>query len=146
MVFAILNLSVWSREEVLTRGYHADYSLYTIGIIFLNSGGGLLVALVVQRTSAIMKNFAMCMAIIINGLIAVYLGASWSLFFVLGIVQVLISMMAYNAAKSDPSKAKEAKSAPKKLDSRTSDAEEAMELLPPNSATPTKRGLSDESV
>jgi len=83
-------------EGIQKNGFFFGYDLFVIFLILLNALGGLLVAMVVKYADAILKGFATSLAIIITGIVSVFVfGLVISLQFVVGAALVLCSISIY---------------------------------------------------
>lgn len=72
------------------------WSIYTVGIVVLQAGGGILVAATLKYADAILKNFATAGSIIMSGILGfMFMKGHLDIFMVLGAVCTILSLFNY---------------------------------------------------
>jgi len=103
LVFSLIGVLTEDYETLTTKGFFYGYSFYTIGVIFITSLGGILVAVVVKSTNNITKGFVSSLSIISTSLV----GHFWfehplTPVFCVGSAVVIISIFNYHDPSSEP--------------------------------------------
>ena len=101
IVIGLLSLLTTGRHDLTSmveRGFFADYSVWTLCCIVLNSCGGLLVAAVLLYGDTILKNFASTVAILSASLFSALLfhDTPFTINFTAGTIVLLAAMFSYN--------------------------------------------------
>lgn len=100
--------SDWS--TLTTEGWFYGYDLFIVYLVFLQAGGGMIVALVVKYADNILKGFATSLAIVISCLASVYLfDFQITLMFTIGALLVIASIFMYSQppkVEKNPSRSK----------------------------------------
>jgi solute carrier family 35 (UDP-sugar transporter), member A1/2/3 len=103
VVMGCINIMLFDLEAVTAVNPFADFSIYTFLSISIGGVGGILVAIVVKNTNAVVKGFATCCAIIVNSLLGAWMfGAPITPDFCAGFVMVAVSLFDYTDI--DPAK------------------------------------------
>lgn len=83
-------------NKIATDGFFHGYDAFVVYLVFLNAGGGLLVAMVVKYADNILKGFATSLAIIISCVASVFIfGFSVTIQFAIGAGLVIGSIFLY---------------------------------------------------
>lgn len=83
------------------RGFFYGYSSVTFWIIILNSGGGILISLIIKRAGVVAKGFAAGIAIILTCIVSVILSSvAPSLGFICGTTIVIGSVIVFSISKT----------------------------------------------
>lgn len=94
--FGLGTCFLYDGEIIRKQGFFFGYDLFIIFLVFLQAGGGLIVAMVVKFADNILKGFATSMAIIVSCLASIFLfGFDPSFQFVLGAFLVICSIFLY---------------------------------------------------
>ena len=72
-IIGLITMVVKDGPDVMEKGFFFAYTNFVWGVIFLQAGGGLIVALVVKYADNILKGFATSVSIIISTIASVYL-------------------------------------------------------------------------
>ncbi|EER18961.1 udp-galactose transporter, putative, partial [Perkinsus marinus ATCC 50983] len=89
-------------DALKRNGFFFGYSTLTWTTIFLEAGGGLIVAVVIKYADTILKNFATAAAIISSTTIsALFLGFEVRPSFVIGAVLVITAIYMYSAKPTE---------------------------------------------
>ena len=101
ILFGFLSLPLVNKSDLMRmrdRGFFADYSVWAVWCVILNSCGGLLVAAVLLYADTILKNFASTVAILSTSLLSALLfhDTSFTLNFTAGTVVLLSAIFIYN--------------------------------------------------
>ncbi|XP_075218802.1 UDP-galactose transporter isoform X3 [Lycorma delicatula] len=84
-------------NKIHEHGFFYRYDAFVVYLVFLQAGGGLVVALVVKYADNILKGFATSLAIIISCIASVYLfDFNITLQFIFGALLVMASIFLYN--------------------------------------------------
>ncbi|KAF4759385.1 hypothetical protein FOZ63_003713, partial [Perkinsus olseni] len=123
---AICTMLIKDHEALRQNGFFYGYSPLTWTTIFLEAGGGLIVAVVIKYADTILKNFATAAAIISSTTIsAVFLGFEVRPTFVIGAALVITAIYMYSAKPGEPP----AKNGYDKLDNMESGQSKEMSTL-----------------
>lgn len=83
-------------NKITAKGFFHGYDAFVVYLVFLNAGGGLLVAMVVKYADNILKGFATSLAIIISCVASIFIfGFSVTLQFTAGAGLVIGSIFLY---------------------------------------------------
>lgn len=83
-------------NKIATKGFFLGYDAFVVYLVFLNAGGGLLVAMVVKYADNILKGFATSLAIIISCVASIFIfGFSVTFQFAAGAALVIGSIFMY---------------------------------------------------
>ncbi|XP_039299344.1 UDP-galactose/UDP-N-acetylglucosamine transporter srf-3-like isoform X2 [Nilaparvata lugens] len=97
MPVALVTCFLTDYDKIIDNGFFFGYDIFVIYLVFLQAGGGLIVAVVVKYGDNILKGFATSAAIVISAVFSVYLfGFEISSEFVLGAILVVLSIIMYN--------------------------------------------------
>ncbi|KAF4654339.1 hypothetical protein FOZ61_008330 [Perkinsus olseni] len=100
---AICTMLIKDHEALRQNGFFYGYSPLTWTTIFLEAGGGLIVAVVIKYADTILKNFATAAAIISSTTIsALFLGFEVRPTFVIGAALVITAIYMYSAKPAEP--------------------------------------------
>ena len=94
MIFGLLACTVnGNAPKIQEAGFFGGWSPATIAILLLQSGGGLITAVVVKHTNTIIKGFAVGLSVVITSLVSVWLfEINLTLFFCIGASAVILSI------------------------------------------------------
>jgi UDP-sugar transporter A1/2/3 len=99
IIISFLSL-ITDLEGITAKGYHHNYTIWTVLAIFLMAFGGLVTALVVKYADNILKGFATSFAIIISCVISIlFMGFELTYMFSFGVV--LVSLATYLYGRKD---------------------------------------------
>lgn len=100
--FGLLTCFINDHQEISSKGFFYGYDLFIWYLIFLQAGGGLIVAVVVKYADNILKGFATSLAIVISCVASIYLfDFHLTVQFSIGAALVIASIYMYGY---DPSK------------------------------------------
>lgn len=95
--FALLTAFANDRENINQKGFFFGYTKLVWLNILVQSGGGLLVAIVIKYADNILKGFATSAAIVVSCIASVYLfNTRIDLMFALGTLLVVVSVFLYS--------------------------------------------------
>ncbi|KAF4659212.1 hypothetical protein FOL47_007684 [Perkinsus chesapeaki] len=101
---AICTMLIKDHTALRQNGFFYGYSPLTWTTIFLEAGGGLIVAVVIKYADTILKNFATAAAIISSTTIsALFLGFEVRPTFIIGAVLVIVAIYMYSSKPAEPS-------------------------------------------
>ena len=104
--FVIALATAYTKDgaEIAERGFFQGYSPLVLGVITLEAGGGLVVAVVIKYADNILKSFATAVSIITSTVVSMYVfGFKVSKLFVIGGLLVFVAIRLYS---EEPPKAK----------------------------------------
>ena len=94
--FGLLTCLISDFSKIAEKGFFFGYDLFIVYLVFLQAGGGLLVAVVVKYADNILKGFATSLAIIITCVASIYLfNFKLNVQFACGALLVIISIFLY---------------------------------------------------
>ncbi|KAL7062247.1 hypothetical protein AAHC03_0394 [Spirometra sp. Aus1] len=103
VVFASSGQLITEGDVLRSKGFFYGFDWLVWIVILLQSGGGIVVALVVKYADNILKGFACSASIIISCFISVFfMGMQLSIAFVLGAVCVVVSVLVYSSFPPRP--------------------------------------------
>lgn len=95
--FGLITCFLKDWDKIFTNGFFYRYDYFVAFVIFLQAGGGLIVALVVKYADNILKGFATSLAIILSSIASIYLFDYVITFqFIVGASLVISSIFLYN--------------------------------------------------
>lgn len=94
--FGFLTCFISDRAKIQEDGFFFGYDYFIWYLIFLQAGGGLIVAMVVKYADNILKGFATSLAIIISCIVSVFIfGLILTFQFTIGAALVIVSIFLY---------------------------------------------------
>ena len=110
MIAGLLVVVLKDGVEVNEKGFFFAYSPLVWTIIFIQAGGGLLIAVVVKYADNILKGFATSISIIVSTVVSIYLfNFQVSAMFVVGVAFVILAIYLYSLPKKTVSGTKQEK-------------------------------------
>lgn len=96
---ALASVTMVFDDEVLQRGAFHGWSPMAVLVALVMASGGILVALVVKYTDALIKGYASALSIVVSGVLSnLIFGTELTLQFAAGASVVVISLMNYQSA------------------------------------------------
>jgi UDP-sugar transporter A1/2/3 len=105
MIFSSLAVYLNDGEHISQQGFFQGYNKYVIGVLLLQTYGGLLVACVVKYTDNIIKGFATSISIIVSSVVSYLVFKDFALtpLFISGSSMVLLATFVYGHQSSQMS-------------------------------------------
>ena len=98
IIFGFITLEIVDNAEIHQKGFFSGYDWIVCIIIFLQSFGGLMVAIVVKYADNILKGYATSCSLVISCFISVYVfHTGFSIQLVIGTLLVIIAVLIYAA-------------------------------------------------